>query len=262
MKASRKTACSIPATGPCAPERTFVAVRAMVPVTQRPPNSAEPMFATPCATSSQFERWRRPVMPSATTADRSDSMAPSSVSDRAEGSSVTIRCTERSGRAGAGRVDGMPPKLLPMVVTSRPLTPTSAAARATAISIPGQCGRHRRSARITATVPSASAGAAGVTVPRADHSAASFGISSPGSWSRLRPSISRIWLARMMTAMPAVKPTVTGKGMNLTKVPSRSSPIAASIIPDRNVARISPSMPCCATMAATSTMKAPAGPPI
>ena len=66
----------------------------------------------------------------------------------------------------------------------------------------------------------------------------------------------------MMTAMPAVKPTVTGKGMNLMKVPSLRKPTAASRMPERKVARISPSMPCCATVAATSTMKAPAGPPI
>ena len=46
------------------------------------------------------------------------------------------------------------------------------------------------------------------------------------------------------------------------KVPSRSRPIAVSISPDRKVASSSPSTPCCATVAATSTMKAPAGPPI
>ena len=33
------------------------------------------MFATPCATSSMFERWRPPIMPSATTAESSDSTA-------------------------------------------------------------------------------------------------------------------------------------------------------------------------------------------
>ena len=59
----------MPAMGPWAPARTLVAVRAIVPVTQIPPNSAEPTLATPWATSSQFERWRRPVMPSATTAE-------------------------------------------------------------------------------------------------------------------------------------------------------------------------------------------------
>ena len=37
----------MPATGPCAPERTLVAVRAMVPVTQKPPKSDEPTLAAP-----------------------------------------------------------------------------------------------------------------------------------------------------------------------------------------------------------------------
>jgi hypothetical protein len=66
----------------------------------------------------------------------------------------------------------------------------------------------------------------------------------------------------MMTAIPAVNPTVTGKGMNFMKVPRRRKPAAAIIRPDRNVARTNPIIPCSATVAATSTMKAPAGPPI
>ena len=37
----------MPDTGPTAPERTLVAVRAMVPVAQMPPNNGEAMFATP-----------------------------------------------------------------------------------------------------------------------------------------------------------------------------------------------------------------------
>ena len=41
----------------------------MVPVTQNPPNSADPIFATPCATSSAFDRCCRPLIPSATPAD-------------------------------------------------------------------------------------------------------------------------------------------------------------------------------------------------
>src|SRR5213082_3452699 len=49
-------------TGPTAPERTLVAVRAMVPVAQMPPNSGEAMLATPWATSSQFDRCRLPLI--------------------------------------------------------------------------------------------------------------------------------------------------------------------------------------------------------
>ena len=75
----------------------MVAVRAMVPVAQMPPNSAEPIFAAPCATSSQFERCRRPVMPSATTAESSDSMAPSSANDAAFGSTATSFARSNAG---------------------------------------------------------------------------------------------------------------------------------------------------------------------
>ena len=94
MNSSRNTECSMPATGPRAPARTLVAVRAMVPVTQMPPNSAEPILAKPCATSSQLERCRRPVMPSATTADSRDSMAPSSANAIASGSTARTFSSE------------------------------------------------------------------------------------------------------------------------------------------------------------------------
>ena len=53
---SRNSECIMPAIGPCAPARTFVAVRAIVPVTQMPPNRPEATLAMPCPTSSQFER--------------------------------------------------------------------------------------------------------------------------------------------------------------------------------------------------------------
>ena len=64
---------------------------------------------------------------------------------------------------------------------------------------------------MTAIDSAASAAAAGLTVGSASASA-------PQLWDErarlravsVRPSRSLIWLARMMTAMPAVKPTVTG----------------------------------------------------
>ena len=57
-RASRNRACSIPASGVCAPARTLVAVRAMAPVAGRPPKAAEAILATPIPTSSCPERWR------------------------------------------------------------------------------------------------------------------------------------------------------------------------------------------------------------
>jgi hypothetical protein len=59
-------------------------------------------------------------------------------------------------------------------------------------------------------VSAVTARAEGLSVGSASASAPSLGSSGPGSFSSARPSSSLIWLAKMMTAMPAVKPTVTG----------------------------------------------------
>ena len=159
----------MPATGPCAPERTFVAVRAIVPVTQNPPNRDEPRFATPCATNSQFDLWRRPVMPSATTAESSDSIAPSRVKAIAAGSTATIRASEISGRAGSGRDEGIPPNRVPMVSTGRSIRVLATATTPIAISMPGHFGRHVRMPRMRAMVtsdkPDGSRGDAGARHP-------------------------------------------------------------------------------------------------
>ncbi len=67
----------MPDTGDTAPARMFVAVRAIAPVAGRPPKSGDTMLATPCAKSSVFGLCRSPPIRSATTAESSDSMAPS-----------------------------------------------------------------------------------------------------------------------------------------------------------------------------------------
>src|SRR6266704_3119387 len=67
----------IPATGVLAPERTFVAVRAMAPVAGSPPKSGETMLATPWPINSTLGLCLSLLMRSETTADMSDSMAPS-----------------------------------------------------------------------------------------------------------------------------------------------------------------------------------------
>jgi hypothetical protein len=43
-----------------------------------------------------------------------------------------------------------------------------------------------------------------------------LGRNAAGSFGTASPSKSLSWLAKMMTAIPAVKPTVTGKGMYFT----------------------------------------------
>ena len=54
-----------------------MAVRAIAPVAGSPPNIGDMMFATPWPISSTFGLWRSLLMRSETTADISDSIAPS-----------------------------------------------------------------------------------------------------------------------------------------------------------------------------------------
>ncbi|MNW63543.1 hypothetical protein D3C74_417630 [compost metagenome] len=67
---------------------------------------------------------------------------------------------------------------------------------------------------------------------------------------------------KIVTAIPAVNPMVTGRGMNLINVPSRSSPISTRKIPARKPAISRFSYPYCSTMARRIGIKAPVGPPI
>ena len=65
----------------------LVIVRAMAPVTGIPPKMGTVILASPCPISSVLELVREPVIPSATVAESSDSMAPSTAIVKAEGSS-------------------------------------------------------------------------------------------------------------------------------------------------------------------------------
>ena len=136
-------------------------------------------------------------------------------------------------------------------------------ASTTAISIPGHAGSQRLNAKISAAEPSPSPSVAGLIVGKAWARTASLGSSRPGSApASRRPARPLTWLAKMVTAMPQVKPTVTAWGMWRIRPPSRKAPINASITPDIRTASSRPSRPNRAPVAATTVMKAPAGPPI
>ena len=74
---SNTTAWMIPAIGVRPPLLMLVIVRAMAPVAGIPPKRGEARLATPWAISSVLELWWSPITPSATVAESSDSMAPS-----------------------------------------------------------------------------------------------------------------------------------------------------------------------------------------
>ena len=97
----------IPATGVRPPLLMFVAVRAMAPVAGSPPKSGERIFAIPWPISSLFESCFAPIIPSATTAERSDSMAARTAMETAVGKTVLIVMKLKSGALGDGRLDGI-----------------------------------------------------------------------------------------------------------------------------------------------------------
>ena len=72
--------------------------------------------------------------------------------------------------------------------------------------------------------------------------------------------MSLIWSVAMTVAMPAVKPVVTGCGMNSMSLPRRASPITSRITPAISPAVRRPPMPYSREMGARMTMNAAVGP--
>src|SRR3954466_9613474 len=116
---SSTIAWTMPAKGVRPPVRMFVAVRAMAPVAGMPPKIGDTTFATPCATSSMFDLCREPIMPSATTADSSDSIAASNATV-SDGEISSLKCSSGTdGMCGIGKDVGTAPKREPIVSTGR-----------------------------------------------------------------------------------------------------------------------------------------------
>lgn len=149
-------------------------------------------------------------MPSATMAESSDSIAPSRANESASGSTACILSEENGGKAGSGNELGMPPKRVPMVSTGSLSKNTSTEPVATAIRIAGQLGlkrltptirpmvtRHRHGGGIDGRNGGAKDPELGDEVGRLLHR-------------RVRPSRSCTCPANRITAMPEMKPTVTG----------------------------------------------------
>lgn len=81
----------------------------------------------------------------------------------------------------------------------------------------------------------------GFIVCRLSAMAEIFGRRAAGSTAMSSPSSSLTWLAKMITDMPAVKPTVTGNGIYLIWVPNLRKPIATIMTPAISVAMTRPS---------------------
>ena len=97
----------------------FVAVRASAPVAAIPPKIGAMMLPMPSPTSSELGSCFVPVMPSAMTAESSDSIAPSIAIANAAGKSSRTRpnvSEPPQGSAGVGMTEGMPATSTPPTV--------------------------------------------------------------------------------------------------------------------------------------------------
>ena len=119
-----------------------------------------------------------------------------------------------------------------------------------------------RHTTITATVHTASSVARHDHVGNAPASTFIRSQNSPGTFARWSPKKSLTWVLAMSTAIPLVKPSTTGRGMNFTADPMPVAPSTTSSTPAIMVHMNRPSRPCTATMPATTTTNAPVGPPI
>ncbi len=185
-------------------------------------------------------------MPSATTADSSDSMAPSIAIVNAGSISSIRRVAVTSGKWKDGKPCGIPPKALPMVATPAKWNiPWRAVTATSATSGPGIRFRPGNlDVKITSNSDNrASDVVAGCRCGSACSRCQSFSWKcSPGTAGS--PKKSFHCPTQMITAIPAVKPTMTGSGMNLMTAPSWAMPSSSRMAPAIKVAICRPSMPC------------------
>ena len=201
-------------------------------------------------------------MLSATTADSRLSIAASMATVNAEGSSGKIRSARNSGSWNAGRPVGMPPNLVPIVPIWIPAKTQAAVVASRATIVPGTFFVIRGQSRMMAIVARETSTAGTLTVAALFASAIIRGANSLGTSSTARPKKSLICVEAISTAMPLVKPIVTGRGMYRTAEPRPVSPIKSSIAPAIAVHINRPETPNSVTIPATMTTNAPVGPAI
>ena len=232
-------------------------MRAMAPVAGMPPNKPAATEASPCPTSSRSAS-NGPVseIVAATSAESSDSMAASAATVSAAATRFMISAGSAGGSPGAGNACG-----------SEPIRATGAWVRAHArvtttmpMIEPGIFRCTRAAAIITiattAALPSVHSTVGAEAIPTAC-TAARTAFSPCGI---ATPTADGTCCRKMITAMPSVKPSITGHGMELTVRPSFSSPTSRTTSPAMIDTRAIAAAPCVATMGPRTTTMAPVGP--
>ena len=130
-------AWTIPAIGVLPPFLIFAAVLAIAPVAGIPPNNEDAIFAIPCPINSVFELCFLSIIPSATTADNKDSIAPKNAIVTAGINRTFILSIVSDGNCGDGIADDISPNAPPIVCTFKLNPATISVETINAISDPG-----------------------------------------------------------------------------------------------------------------------------
>ena len=182
-------------------------------------------------------------MPSDTTAESSDSIAPSiAIANAGAARSATV-CRDTEGRCGDGNPALIAPNRLPIVSTGMWNTRTVTVAAISATNGAGTRRLTRGQSMRTSNVPADSAAAGQLMAPTCWAKAIHLSMKLAGTAPICSPRRSLTWLEKMMTAIPDVNPMIRGKGMNLIAAPNRASPKPISTKPAMIVATVSPSIP-------------------
>ena len=259
MMASSTTACTIAASRVLAPERTFTAVRAIAPVAGIPPKNPAAIEASPWPVSSRSGlygpdgRPSGPTMPAATRAESRDSIAASVAMETAGMSRPPTAAGSIKGMEGAGSECGS----APIRGISSPSASAATVASNTAIRLAGRALLSLGSRYITAATPATTASVCSTvgTVACDALSTAARRVLWPGVASV--PVASGTCWRKMMAAMPRVKPSTTGHGMNATARPSPLAPRIMTSSPARTESRAMLPTPWAATTGARTTTMAP-----
>ena len=159
-------------------------------------------------------------MPSATTAESRDSIAPSSVSATAGRISPPSCCHSNvSARNGGSEPGTAPEPNRPPIVSTGRLHPWTTIVPSTTATI--DPGTYRAQAfgqsAMSAIAPAPTATVGPLKVGSARDSADIFSKNSTGIAPSVRPRKSFTWVRAIVTAIPQVNPVVTGCGMWLRR---------------------------------------------
>ena len=179
---------------------------------------------------------------SATRAESSDSIAPSSAIVRAGTISLPSVPSDSAGRPMSGSSWGMPPKRLPMVSIGKWISALTAVAISSTASGPGR--RRIHAIRVAVRFHAISTASDAIDVATVGKSIVCIAASkvsilpknSPGIFSMSSPRKSLICEMKITTAMPFVNPMTTDTGMKRIMLPSLKAPMPSSITPDIIVA--------------------------